>query len=191
MALPSKSFVVSKIINIVPENENNNGSSDSLISSLFPLLPFGLFIGFDDLLLKIFIPENIQRQVAKEMSDHQDQYPLQESNNRKIWWIQRLYCFTLMVVSLVCAYEPIFVLQKIAYAFSLNTSFGADYVKCRDFVRLNYVLCYVTILYILIDQKLIQSSWRVILREFILGTIILIGFILLVTRFETEIYFIF
>eukprot|EP00560_Eucampia_antarctica_P000678 CAMPEP_0197840632 /NCGR_PEP_ID=MMETSP1437-20131217/45715_1 /TAXON_ID=49252 ORGANISM="Eucampia antarctica, Strain CCMP1452" /NCGR_SAMPLE_ID=MMETSP1437 /ASSEMBLY_ACC=CAM_ASM_001096 /LENGTH=391 /DNA_ID=CAMNT_0043450269 /DNA_START=26 /DNA_END=1198 /DNA_ORIENTATION=- len=40
---------------------------------------------FDDVLLSIFVSGNTERRVAKEMSDAQDLYPLQESNKRKIW----------------------------------------------------------------------------------------------------------
>mmetsp|Transcript_26838 Transcript_26838/g.25713 ORF Transcript_26838/g.25713 Transcript_26838/m.25713 type:complete len:496 (-) Transcript_26838:313-1800(-) len=135
----------------------------------------GVICSFDDLLLSVFISDTTQRRVAKEMGDAQDQYPLQESNKRKMWWMQRLHCFAMMAISVLCVFYPVFMIKKIPISH-LNGSFGREYVSCDDFQLVGYPIYFITSLLILFDQLSIQSTWRVVLREFLLVTLLLFIF---------------
>jgi len=123
--------------------------------------------GFDDMLIIPFVSGDAQTIIGQEMLAAKEQYVKDnqfENKNNRIWYSQRLFCFTRAVLAIWCSFYPISMIKSQPL---FSTNFGNEHINCNGLVIGLLVLYYLELLLIIANHLLIRESFRVALKNII------------------------
>lgn len=156
-------------------------------------------IELDDSLMEILVTKETQHKVATEMKKifYQQQQRQQQEDQlmiikkKKIWWIQRLYCFTLALITSLIAFYPVQAgnvnIWKAITRFQGDILYSgkSNYISCGAHIyAAGFSSAAICQIFYLIENCIVQRNWKIIVQN-VIGSFLLNVVIWMCTVFLT------